>query len=185
MPDSSPYAATLAQARAALQSGQGVSAIAILKSISPDLTNRSDYYETLGMAQTVAGNNTAAKEAFRTATRIEPGKFSAHFNYAVFLVRIDDMDEATEENQTALLIDPGNVKAHELQAKIRKRLQERDYVSDEGFEAVGSGGNPMNQTGRWSNLVCPTCGAKNFMTARVCKNCQALIPEMDELIPVE
>ncbi|MEP6754080.1 MAG: tetratricopeptide repeat protein [Chthonomonadales bacterium] len=179
------HAAELTRARDAMRSGQAVTAIAILKQIEPEMAARSDFYELMGMAQTVAGNNTAARDAFRKATRIEPGKFSVHYNYAVFLLKIGDEDEATEENQTALMIEPGNANAVALQAKIRTRIQDRDYVSEEGFEAVGAGKNPMNASGRWTNLQCPTCGHKNFMTARVCKNCQSYIPEMDEIIPVE
>ena len=184
MPDSS-HSAIVAQARQAIQNGQGPYAVQFLTPLYSEYSSRPEYHELLAMAHAVAGNNASAMSSFRSATRLDPSKASIHYNFAVYLDKIGELDEASEENQTVLLIDPTHEGAQRLQLRMRTRLQERDYVSEQGFEAVGKGADPREQAGRWSTLVCPTCGHKNFMTARVCKKCQQFIPEMDEIIPVE
>jgi tetratricopeptide (TPR) repeat protein len=172
-------------ARQWLQRGRPDRAVEVLKQVLTE-EETAEGCELLGIAQSMCGNGKAARAAFQMATRLEPGRASAHYNYAVILADANELDEASTENNTALYIDPAHAGANALQQQLKRRLQERDYTSHLGFEAVGRGEDVTKATvGRWANLDCPICGAKNFMTARTCTRCGSLIPEMDDVIPVE
>lgn len=175
-------------ARAALQRRQPFTAIPYLMSYLSENPSAADAHELLAIAHTMSGNRQAARQSFRQATRLAPGRASAHFNYAVFLAdgSPDELDEAVEETATTLFITPGHAGALDLRKRLEEKLRFRDYTADEGFALVGRGGLAEGQqAGIWKSLVCPICGGMNYVSAKVCKKCNSLIPEMDEIIPVE
>jgi tetratricopeptide (TPR) repeat protein len=176
------------EARAALRKGEPLSAVAILKRCIADSGTSAEAEELLGIAQTQAGNRHAALEAFRRATEMEPSRATAHFNFAVVLAQDkDSLDEAVEENQAALLINPGYTQALALQESLRTRIRERAWRTEEDFQVVDVGDvDPRHRPGgQFAKLECPICGGMNFATARVCVRCGSLIPEVEEIVPVE
>ena len=176
------------EARAALVRGEPLAAIAILKREYTESGASGELAELLGIAHTQAGNRHAALDSFRDATELEPGRATAHFNYAVLLAQDrHTLDEAVEENQAALLIKPDYPQALALQETLRTRIRERAWRTEEGFSVVQVGDvDPRHRSeGAFVKLECPVCGGMNFSTARVCQRCGSLIPEMEEIVPVE
>ena len=187
-PSSVSNGSRLEEARAALRKGEPLAAIAILKRSIADSGSSAEAEELLGIAQTQAGNRKAALEAFRRATELEPSRATAHFNYAVVLAQDrDSLDEAVEENQAALLINPGYAQALALQETLRTKIRERAWRTEEDFKVVDVGDvDPRHRPGgQFAKLECPVCGGMNFATARVCVRCGSLIPEVEEIVPVE
>lgn len=175
-------------ARAALQRRQPLAAIPSLNLHLAQNPDCAEAYELLGIAHVLSGNRQAARQAFRQATRLAPGRASAHFNYALFLAdgSPEEIDEAVEENATTLFISPEHPGAMALRKRLEEKIRFRDYTADEGFSLVGRGGlGTGQQAGVWKSLVCPICGGMNYVSAKVCKKCNSLIPEMNEIVPVE
>lgn len=175
-------------AKAALRRGEPLAAVALLRTALAENPANAEVAELLGIAQIQSGNRDAALDAFRQATELEPGRASAHFNFSLVLSQDKDaLDEAIEENQAALLINPSYAQALALQDALRKKVQERAWRSDEDFAVVQVGDvDPRHQAdGEFVKLECPVCGGMNFSTARVCRRCGSLIPEMEEIVPVE
>ena len=175
-------------AKSALVKREPLAAIAHLRQVLAEQPRNSEAAELLGVAQSQAGNRPAALEAFRLATELEPGRATAHYNYAYLLSQDkDSLDEAIEENQAALLIKQDYAQALALQETLRQRIRERAWRSDEDFAVVQGGDvDPRHQaSGTFVKLQCPICGGMNFSTARTCVRCGSLIPEMEEIVPVE
>jgi|SRR5579872_1575817 len=183
---SSAAAQPLQAARAALQNKRPGEAVQHLKSLLAVEPDNAEAHEYLGIAHTLAGNHVAARQAFQNATRLGPGRASAHFNYALFLFNSQELDEATEENCVALLIAPTHAGALALQKQLQEKIRFRDYTAEEGLAVVGTRPlAPAQPSDEWKRLQCPYCGGMNYVTAKVCKKCNSLIPEMEEIIPVE
>ena len=183
-----PAADLIDAARSALRKRQPLAAVAQLRLALTHNPRDTEAAELLGVAHSLAGNRAGALEAFRLATELEPGRATAHYNYALILSQDkNDLDDAVQENQTALLINPGYVQALALQEALRKKIQERAWRTDEDFAVVDAGVvDPRRQTnGAFAKLQCPICGGMNFATSRTCARCGSLIPELDEIIPVE
>jgi tetratricopeptide (TPR) repeat protein len=185
MPLDPAVEAKLQSGRAALQRKHHWLAVPALKDVvAADPTN-VEAQELLGVAQTLASNPTAAKHAFRQATRLDPARISAHFNFALFLFHQNDLDEAAEEVHTTLFLDPSHSAAHMLQEKITEKLKFRGITAEEGFALVGTRGREVNATPGLETLQCPICGGMNRVMAKVCRKCNSYIPEMPEIVPVE
>jgi tetratricopeptide (TPR) repeat protein len=178
--------AQVENARQYLRQGHGAYAAGLLKNAISAGAASGETYELLGMALAMSGSQAAARKAFGEATRMTPQRVSAHYNFAVLLEQMDELDEAAEENRTALLLDPGHAGAKALQVKLSARLKTRGYTSEEGFAVVGRGPDPTTMRSSTLNtLKCPTCGAMNHVTKRVCQNCSFLLPESAAIVAVE
>lgn len=171
--------------RAALQRKHFWLALPALKEVLLADPEHVEALELLGIAHTLANNPTAARAAFRQATRLAPGRTSAHFNYALFLFNISDLDEAAEELQTTLYLAPQHAGAIQLQQQLNERLRFRGVTAEEGFALVGSRGRNLDSMPGLETLQCPICGGMNRVMAKVCKKCNSYIPEMPDVIPVE
>ncbi len=175
-------------AKAALLKREALAAIVHLRQALTEQPQNSEAAELLGVAHSQAGNREAALESFRLATELERGRATAHYNYAFLLFQDkDSLDEAIEENQAALMIKPDYAQALALQETLRQRIRERAWRSEEDFAVVQTGDvDPRHQaSGTFVQLQCTICGGMNFSTARTCVRCGSLIPEMDEIVPVE
>lgn len=189
MPTTDPGIQTqLEHARAALQQKRYWQAVPALEAVIRADPSHAEAFELLGIAHTLTGDSRSARRAFRSATEADPGRATAHYNYALYLFEANEIDEAAEENNTALFISPSHAGANILQRQIREKLRFRDYTCDEAQEVALVGrasGAPSIPSGEWKKLQCPYCNAMNFVTAKVCEKCNMLIPEMDEIVPVE
>jgi tetratricopeptide (TPR) repeat protein len=178
--------APLDYARSALRRGQAAQAIAALSHLTNSGQVTPEIQELLGVAHTMAGNASAARAAFQQALTLDRSRASAHYNYALFLMAQNELDEAAEENDAALYLSPQHAGALNLRKQLSQKLFDRRYVSEEGFAAVGNGGDRIKSPSeQWAKLECPMCGGKNFITARTCSRCGGLLPEIDEIIPIE
>ena len=130
----------LQNGRAALQRRHHWVAVPAFKAVVEADPDNVDAYGLSGIAQSLANNPTAARAAFLRATRLEPGRVSAHFNFALLLYTNNDLDEAAEELQTTLFLDPDHARAVELQKQLNERLKFRDVTHEEGFAVVGARG---------------------------------------------
>lgn len=176
----------LAAARQALQAGQPAVAVSCLSQILAGEPNNARAHELMAIAQTQAGNREAARAAFLRSTQCDPRSASAHYNFALFLSDSNDLDEAAEENSAALYLKPDHPGALALQKKLAERIRFRAYTVDEPVALVGTAPTQRLQpSGEWNKLECTCCGAKNHITARTCSRCGNMLPEMDEIIPVE
>jgi tetratricopeptide (TPR) repeat protein len=183
---SSASAQPLQAARTALQNKRPWEAVRHLKSLLSTEPDHAEAREYLAIAHTLEGNHVAARQEFQNATRLAPSRSSAHFNYALFLFNRNELDEAMEENVVALFIDRNHAGALALQKQLQEKIRFRDYTADEGLAVVGSRPNTAPQPSEeWRRLQCPYCGGMNFVTAKVCKKCNNLIPEMEAIRPVE
>jgi predicted Zn-dependent protease len=171
--------------RASLQKQHYWLAIPALQSLVADSPDCADVMELLGIAYTMANDHASAKQSFKQATRLEPGRVSSHYNFAVFLFNNNDLDEASEELQTTLFLAPTHAGALKLQSQLTEKLRFRDTTADEGFAVVGSMGRELPTNHALETLQCPVCGAMNRVMARVCKKCNSFIAEMPDLVPVE
>jgi len=175
-------------ARAALRSRQPLVAIAQLNGLLAQHPDNVDAAELLGVAHSQAGNRQKALDALQRATEIDPGRATAHYNYALILAEDKNtLDDAVMEVQAALLINRDYPQALALQEKLTQRIRERAWRSDEEFAVVDAGNlDPRKNPQRaFAKLQCPYCNGMNFSTARVCVKCGNLIPEMEEIVPVE
>jgi tetratricopeptide (TPR) repeat protein len=171
--------------RAALQRGQHWLALPALKDLLQAEPEHVEAFELLGIAHTLAGEPDSARAAFRKATRLAPGRASAHFNYAIFLFNDNDLDEAAVELHATLYLEPTHVGAIQLQQQLNERLRFRGVTADEGFAVVGTRGRNLDSMPGLETLQCPTCGGMNRVMAKVCKKCNSFIPEMPDIVPVE
>lgn len=177
---------SLRTVRDALKKKQPGQAVPILKSLLARLPDHAEAWELLGVTHAMAGHAPAARRAFEEATRHNPHRASAHFNFALFLAGIEALDEAVQENNVALYLAPTHPGALALQKTLAERIHFRAYTAEEGFTAVGKGNGPSRDPGAaWNRLACPTCGAQNFVTARTCARCGDYLPEVEEIVPVE
>ncbi len=175
----------LQSARAALQKRHHWVAVPALRSVVQAEPNHVEAYELLGIAETFANNPTAARHAFIQATRKDPARISAHFNFALFLFNQNDLDEAAEELTTTLYLSPNHTGAIALEKQLKEKLKFRDHTAEEGFSLIGSQAPDSGKLSVLRGLECPTCGHKNVATVKVCKKCNCLIPEMPDIIPLE
>lgn len=172
-------------ARAALQRKHHWVAVPALQAVVDAEPNHVEAYELMGIAQTFADNPTAARQAFIQATRRDPQRVSAHFNFALFLFNLNDLDEAVEEVIATLYLSPAHTGALALEKQLQEKIKFRDHTADEGFALVGSRPPDTGSLSALRNLQCPTCGGLNLVSAKVCKKCNSFIPEMPDIIPVE
>jgi tetratricopeptide (TPR) repeat protein len=184
--ESSTSQQPLRAARAALKRKQAGPAVRHLDSLLARERDHAEAWELLGIAHTMAGDVPAARRAFEEATRRAPQRASAHYNFALFLAGINELDEAVLENQAALYLAPTHSGALSLQRTLAERIRFREHTADVGFAAVGKGAGPSRDPeAAWNHLECPICGARNFVTVRVCARCGNLLPEAEEIVPVE
>jgi tetratricopeptide (TPR) repeat protein len=176
----------LERARDAIKRGEPLAAIVQLRAHLSVSDDSAEAEEVLGIAQWQAGNKDRAFEAFNRATSLDPGRASAHFNYAICLDGAGRLDDAIEEVQTALYIKPDYGAAKSLEQRLRRKLQDRIGHSDANFAVVDKGDDPLLQSsGEWARLKCVSCGSMNFITARSCARCGSYLPEVEDVIPVE
>ena len=180
--------AVIVAARNAIKSQQTFSAISQLSALLSQEPDHAEAYELLGIAYSLADNTAQACQAFERSTQLAPSRVSAHYNYALVLLQANELDQAEEENRVARYLDKSHVGAIRLEETIGKRIRERDVLHTAGddFALIGSGPDIMrNPSEPWAQLICEWCGAKNFVTARTCRRCGSLIPEVKEIVPVE
>jgi tetratricopeptide (TPR) repeat protein len=179
-------AAALKKARAKLEARDPAGAIAELKPAISNGSRSGELMELVGVAHGMAGNASAARAAFEEATRLDPGRVSAHYNYAVILSRDGELEMAVEEANTALYIDPKHAGAAQLKQQVTQQIQDRKRLGEEVFRTVGREASMDARTsGAVSQLKCLVCGKTNLFTARVCRHCGTFIKEMPDIVPVE
>lgn len=184
--DSSASQSLLLVARAALKKNQARVAVRNLESLLACDPSHTIAWELLGVACTMIGDVPAARNAFEEATRRDPRRASTHYNYALFLAGINELDDAVQENQAALYLAPTHSRALTLQQTLAERIRFRGHTAEEGFAVIGRGDGPADDPGAaWNHLQCPVCGAQNFVTVRSCARCSTLLPGAEEIVPVE
>ena len=175
---------SLKQARARLRAQDARGAVAVLKAAYAQGERSGEILELLGVAHGMAGNTSAARAAFEEATRLEPSRATAHYNYAIVLARDGELEQAFEEANTAVFLDSRHQGAAQLQAQLAQQIRDKRYIGEQAFQTVTSGPQ-TDPTGPLAGLTCPVCGKKNLFSARVCKHCGTFIKEMPDVVPVE
>jgi tetratricopeptide (TPR) repeat protein len=133
----------------------------------------------------MAGNTSASRNAFAEATRLDPGRATAHYNYAVVLSRDGELEMAAEEANTAAYLDPKHPGAAQLRQQLAQQIRDRKHIGEEVFRTVGSGPQTPITAGVLGQLTCGVCGKKNAFSARVCRHCGTFIKEMPDVEIVE
>lgn len=184
--DFGPQQSLLDRARAALDAGDALTAIVELTSIVKSDPANAEAWEWLGVAQHRAGNLESARGALERAIVLVPQRARAHLHLARILRQLRELDTAVQEVQAALLLDPLDPDAQRLQQELAQDIRSvRDHTSD-GFAVVKPAPNPLQQPpGAWARIPCPVCGFRNFITARTCARCGSLLPEGEDVRPVE
>lgn len=176
----------LQEARALLASGRSGQALYILQGLCRHHPNSAEALELLGVAAAKGNRPDVALHAFERATIAEPGRVSAHYNYAVLLEQMGNLEEASGEARVVLLLSPGHSGAKALHARVASKLRNRANHGDDEFVPLGSGEDPRKRPPRASaSLACPVCGEGNFPTAVTCRRCGALIPGDRPATPIE
>lgn len=186
MPLTAEAAEAVKTARTRLQGRDARGAIVALKAAIAGGERTGEMLELLGVAQGMAGNTSASRQAFEDATRLEPGRASAHYNYAVVLSRDGELEMAAEEANTAAYLDPKHAGVAILQKQLIEQIRHRKLIGDEAFTTVGRGpSTDAMRCGVLGQLTCPVCGKNNLFSARVCRHCGTFIKEMPDIVPVE
>jgi tetratricopeptide (TPR) repeat protein len=175
----------LKAARTKLQSRDARGAVEALKTVAEAGERTGEILELMGIAHGMAGNTSAARAALVEATRLEPGRASAHFNYAVLLSRDGELEMAVEEANTAAYIDPKHVGAQQLQQQLAQRIRDRKLLGDADSPTIGTGPQVPITSASVSQLICEVCRKPNPFQARVCRHCGTFIKEMPDVVPVE
>lgn len=66
-----------------------------------------------------------AVEKFQKAIELVPSSFIYHYNYALYLAKIESYDQSYVEFQRALRLDPANKKTREMIEKLKKAISSR------------------------------------------------------------
>jgi Flp pilus assembly protein TadD len=168
-----------------IQRGQWHGAAQQLRAILQQTQGHAEAYELLGIACSQINKRDEAREAFENAIRFGQNRVSAHYNFALFLANINEIEQANEEILVALYIAPDHAGALALQKKLSQQLQERRYTSEQGFAVVTERKDALHHPdAKWAGLLCNHCGASNFITARICVRCGHLIEDRP-IQPVE
>jgi tetratricopeptide (TPR) repeat protein len=176
----------IVNARNALKRGEWLAALVHIKAYTAADPGNVEAQELLGIALAQNGDRHAAMKVLSDVVEINPGRASGHYNLALLLNDDNMLDEAMEEVQAALYIKPDHAGARTLRETLAKRLKDRYCRSDENFAVVESHFNPLTQSSEeWAKILCVSCGAMNFITARTCSRCGSYLPEDEELEPVE
>jgi tetratricopeptide (TPR) repeat protein len=184
---SAPSGADLVRnARARLQARDPRAAVAALKAALDSGERTAELMELLGVAQGMAGNTSAARHAFEEATKLEPSRATAHYNFALVLAGDGELEQAAEEASTAVYLDPNHAGAQKLRDQVVQQMRDRRYIGEQAFQTVGSTPSPEAlRSGVLGGLTCGVCGKKNLFSARVCRHCGTFIKEMPDVVPVE
>ena len=117
------------QARLLLQRGQSLRAIGNLSSAIVSEPDNAEAYELLGIAYAMADHRIEARHSFEEAINRNPKSASVHYNYALFLSAIEELDDAAEENTTALYLLPCHSGALSLRDQLAQKMRARAYSS--------------------------------------------------------
>lgn len=174
------------QARTRLQARDPRGAVEALKAAVSQGERTAELMELLGVSLGMAGNMSGARNAFEEATKLEPNRATAHYNYAIVLSRDGELERAAEEADTAVFIDPKHEGATRLREQIVQQIRDRRYLGEEPFQTVGRTPSPdaLNSS-VVTQLKCTVCGKMNVFHARVCRHCGTFIKEMPDVEIVE
>lgn len=181
-----PRHARLEQVRAELRNGQYFRARQALEAMNRAGQVTSAMLELLGIARAKTGDLDAACEALEAATRLAPGDASPHFNYAMLLAQMGQLDDAASEVNVALYLAPDHPGAHALRTNVVMRLRNRAHRAPDQFHTVEARPDPVSRPStEWARLKCQSCGALNFVTAKVCSRCGTLLSQEEPVVPLE
>lgn len=176
----------LQEARALIAAGRSGQALYLLQRLCGSHPNSAEALELLGVAAAKGNRPEEALRAFERATIAEPGRVSAHYNYAVLLEKIGNLEEASGEARVVLMLAPQHSGAKALYGRVATRIRDKANHGEGQFVARGVGEDPRKQPPRPAvALICPGCGATNFPTAITCRRCGALIPGDQPVTPIE
>ncbi|MEO8660188.1 MAG: sulfatase-like hydrolase/transferase, partial [Bryobacteraceae bacterium] len=106
-----------------------------LEALSLKLPDVPDLRIALGLGQQKQGRHADAAATIRQALQLNPSNALAHFNLAVSLFRLQQLNEAAKEAQAALALAPWYSRAEELMANIR--FAQKDYAgAQSSFERL-------------------------------------------------
>jgi Flp pilus assembly protein TadD len=181
-----PESARLEQVRAQLRSGQFARALRTLEQMRAREPIADGVLELLGIARAKTGDLDGACAALEEATRRAPSDPSPHYNYAMLLAHMGRLDDAAGEIDVTLYLAPDHPGARTLQQNVAMRLRNRAHRSDDAFRTVDVRPDPVGRpASEWARLECQSCGAPNFMTARVCRRCGSLLSQDEPVTPLE
>jgi tetratricopeptide (TPR) repeat protein len=166
------------RARRALQKQEIQPVLKELFKLQKQNSNHPELLELFAIAYARLGEREKAKQYFERAIELSPERASTHYNFAVFLCNIHELEEAASENHVALYLDPRHPGALELCSKITQRLRDTQRTDPDGFAIIEGQPDPLHHPpAEWAEIKCRHCGAMNFITARTCFNCMHLLPE--------
>jgi tetratricopeptide (TPR) repeat protein len=176
----SDFEKRLQKARLALQGRDIKPTLKELLKLEKQNPNHPELFELFAIAYARLEERARAKQYFERAIELSPGRASTHYNFAVFLCSIHELEEAASENHVALFLDPHHQGALDLSGTITQRLRDTLRTDPDGFDILEGQPDPIHHPpAEWAEIKCRHCGAMNFITARTCFNCMHLLPETD------
>jgi tetratricopeptide (TPR) repeat protein len=176
----SDFEKRIQRARRALQGPDIQPILKELQKLQKQRPDHPELMELFAIAYARLEDRDRAREYFERAIELCPGRASTHYNFAVFLCSIHDLEEAASENHVALYLDPHHPGALELSGTITQRLRDTRRTDPEGFDIIEGQPDPIHHPpAEWAEIRCRHCGSMNFITARTCFNCMHLLPASD------
>lgn len=178
---------SVSQAKTLLRNGQVFRALQTLEYLAVSGPAQAEVLELLGVARAKTGDLDGACDALERATSCEPGAASPHFNYAVLLAQMGRLDDASAEIDVTLYLEPNHTGALALQQNVAVRLRDRRNRTHHSFAVVAQHRpDPVaSPATEWARLKCQSCAAMNFVTARTCRRCGALLSQDEPVVPLE
>ena len=84
------------------------------------------------------GDSTRAKQHFDVATKLDPGRSDAWYNYGVLLFHEQNLSQAQQAFQHAVQINPGYAEAHNNLGAIHEQQGKLDAAADEFRAAIAA-----------------------------------------------